>query len=120
MSLVKYVLDEDVTKYLGTAVDRVDPRIVVQRVVSIEGLGTGTKDPALLRWAETNGFSIVTNDRNTMPAHAEDHLRAGNHTGGVFIIRKGFSAREIIEWLILIHEASQAEEWTDQVRYIPF
>jgi uncharacterized protein DUF5615 len=120
MSEVKYVLDEDVTKYLGTAIDRVDPRVNVQRVVTIEGLGTETQDPQLLQWAEANGFTIVTNDRNTIPAHAADHVAAGRHTWGVFIIRKGISAREIIEWLVLMHAASQAEEWRDQVRYIPF
>ena len=56
-----------------------------------------------------------------MPAHAKDHLQAGRHTWGVFVIRKGFSAREVIDWLVLIYEASQAEEWQrSKLRFIPF
>ena len=34
MKAVKYVLDEDVVKYLGTAIGRVDPKIEVRRVVA--------------------------------------------------------------------------------------
>ncbi|MBI1832301.1 MAG: DUF5615 family PIN-like protein [Planctomycetes bacterium] len=120
MTVIKFLLDEDVAKYLGTAMDRVDPRIIVKRVVDVEELGAASKDPALLQWAEMNGFAVVTNDRGTMPAHATDHVKAGNHTWGVFVIRKGFSARDITDWLVLMHEASHAEEWRDQVRYIPF
>jgi len=120
MSAVKFLVDEHVAKYLGAAIQRADSSVVILRVVESGAPGSGTLDPPLLLWAEANRFAIVTKDKNTMPGHAIDHLCAGNHTWGIFILRAGFTAREIIDTLILIHGASQAEEWQDQVNYIPF
>lgn len=120
MSEIKYLVDEDVAKYLGTAIDRVDPKVKILRVGQPGAPPFETLDPDLIRWAEANAFAIVSNDRNTMPAHAAEHQRAGGHTWGVFILRTGFTAREIVDVLILIHAASQAEEWQDQLVFIPF
>jgi hypothetical protein len=120
MSVVQFLLDEDVAKYLGTAVDRVDAKVKILRVGQSGTPDFATLDPDLIRWAETNRFAIISNDRTTMTAHAANHLRLGGHTWGVFILRKGFTAREIVDSLLLIHAASEAEEWHDLVVYIPF
>ncbi|MBI2807633.1 MAG: DUF5615 family PIN-like protein [Planctomycetes bacterium] len=120
MSAVKFLIDEDVAKYLGTALQRAESMVVVLRVVESGAPGSGTLDPPLLAWAQANGFAIVTKDKNTMPGHALEHVRTGNHTWGIFVLRTGFTVREIVDSLLLIYGASQAEEWRDQVNFIPF
>ncbi len=120
MSEVKYLLDEHVADRLRSAIQQHHPEIVMVRIGGLDVPVTGTPDPELLKWCEVNGFAIVTNDHSTMAAHAVDHLEAGGHTWGVFILRTAFSLREIAESLMQIALASQAEEWIDQVEYVPF
>ena len=78
------------------------------------------KIPSFSKWADKNRHSVVTNDRSTMIEHAIDHERSGGRTSGIFILRDGFSLSRIVDDLYLIWSASEAEEWTNQVRFIPF
>lgn len=81
----------------------------------------GTKDPALLELAERQDRALITYDRNTMTRHCRDRLNAGKLNPGVFILRQDEAAiGAIIESLLLVWSASQAEEWRNQVVYLPF
>ena len=78
------------------------------------------KDAELLRIAEGAGWSLVTLDRSTMPVHIQDHLAAGHHTNGVFILRSGFPIRALANDLLLIWSCSEVAEWRDQLTYLPW
>jgi len=79
--LVRYLLDENLRGILWGAIllhnrpglDRID----CVRVGDPEDLPRGSKDPAILVWAERENRLIVSLDKKTMPAHAKAHLEAG-------------------------------------------
>jgi hypothetical protein len=80
----------------------------------------GTKDPALLEVAAEQGRILVNYDRNTMIRHFCERVEAGKPAPGLFIVpQKQGAIGEIIEWLLLVWTASQAEEWRDKVEYLP-
>ena len=49
-----------------------------------------------------------------------DRLYAGRPNWGIFVVPQQASLGEIIESLLLVWTASQAEEWRNQIVYLPF
>ena len=94
-------------------VDRGDPRGALQ------ALALGTLDPDILRYVDQAQCALVTNNRISMPAHLRDHAAAGGQHWGIFWLRPGVSLGGILAELVLIWEASDAEEWRDRTRWIP-
>jgi hypothetical protein len=80
----------------------------------------GTLDPELLRFAEGAGYSLLSLDRRTMPTHVAHHLATGGHTWGVFLIRRQATWQRLIDDLLLIWSASEAEEWRDRIERLPW
>lgn len=79
-------------------------------------------DPAILEWCASEGRILVTFDRATMSDHAADRIRRGQVMPGVFLLAERLHQRIglALEALALPIEASQAEEWRNQVVYLPF
>ena len=76
-------------------------------------------DPELLRWAEQQGFVLVSTDARTMRGHFGAHLDAGHHSPGVFLIALPASIGEILEALFYYADASDDDIWRDQILFIP-
>jgi hypothetical protein len=49
-----------------------------------------------------------------------DRLASGKSNPGIFIVPQAGSIGEIIEALLLVWTASQADEWRNQIVYLPF
>ncbi|MBI3303914.1 MAG: hypothetical protein HYZ72_17755 [Deltaproteobacteria bacterium] len=47
------------------------------------------------------------------------HYAAGHHLPGILLLRRGASLGQIIEQLYLLWVASEAEECTDRLLYLP-
>ena len=95
------------------------PGLVVWAIGDPGAPDCGTPDPELLRWCETNGFILVTQNRRTMPGHFAAHLRANGHLPGIFVVGPGMSLSEMTEELTLIAGASLPNEHRDTIRYLP-
>ena len=54
-----------------------------------------------------------------MPVHFRDHLLAGRHLPGLFILSERISLGDMIEELLLIWEVAEAEEYVDRLEYLP-
>ncbi len=54
-----------------------------------------------------------------MPVHLRDHLAAGLHVPGIFILNPGMTMGETVEELALIWDASEPEEYVDLLTYLP-
>lgn len=78
-----------------------------------------TLDPNLLDWCETHGFSLVTNNRTSMPAHLREHLAAGRQVPGIFVLNPNIALAETVEELALIWGASEPDEYADQINFLP-
>jgi hypothetical protein len=79
----------------------------------------GTLDPDLLIAAEGFGRALLTGDRNSMWGHLANHFAAGHHTHGVFLMRNGFTLAVVLQEVLLIWAATEADEWIDVTIYIP-
>lgn len=117
--MIRFMLDEHVNPAIQRQLRRLDPQIEVLAVGDDEAPSTGTLDPDLLVWLEENDYILVTENRNTMPAHFADHLAAGGHVPGVLCIRPNVTIGRVIEELYLIWYASTTDEYQDRIAFIP-
>jgi hypothetical protein len=94
-------------------------RIDVVRVGDPPDLPLGSKDSAILLWAEREDRILVSTDRVSLPGHLEHHLNSGHHSPGIFAIRRQALMQQVI--LFLAHAANDSEswEWRDRIEYIP-
>lgn len=119
-----FLLDENTAGWVASAFRRrwhagTEPRLDVVRVGDFDAPPYGTQDPELLIWAEEYGRVLLTEDRNTMPTFLERHLEAGRSSPGVLILRAGMTVPELVRELELTAVAGHADDFRDQVRYIP-
>jgi hypothetical protein len=122
MSL-RFVLDEHyrgplwraIQRHNGAGVDLID----ATRVGDPPDLPLGSADPDILTWAEREGRVLVTRDRNTMISDFWDHLAAGKHSPGVFLVRRFATLKGLVAMLAFTANAGNADQWRDQLTYMP-
>ncbi len=119
MSRIRYLLDEDTPHTIRDQLLRRQPSIEVLAVGDQVAPIFGTPDPDVLRWIEREGYVLVSRNRRTLSQHLREHLQAGGHVPGIFLLRRRSSLREILEDLILIWEAGRLEEYRDRIEYLP-
>jgi hypothetical protein len=120
---VRFLVDEQLRGQLWHALAWHNLRgaypLDVVRVGDPADLPQGTTDPDVLVWAEREGRILVSADRRTLLGHFTDHLRAGRHSPGLFLLRPLSSLPQIVDFLVAVAYASEASEWVDVWRYIP-
>ncbi len=119
MTQRKYLLDENVTSRFRKALKQHYPEMTVWRVGDVGTPPRGTGDPDILLWCERHNFSLVTNNRASMPVHLKDHLKQGRRVPGIFILKDGMSFGETIEELALIWYATEADEYANTINFLP-
>lgn len=119
MSEIKYLLDEHVNPRLRKALKRLAPDVVIWRVGDPIAPALSTPDQEILLWCEDQHFSLVTNNRDSMPGHLREHLAAGRHVPGIFTLNPNMTMGETADELNLIWGACEAEEYMDQLNYLP-
>lgn len=116
--IVRFLADEDMDAAIIRSLRSREPAIDILDVKTT-GL-RGMKDPALLELAARQGRIVVSHDRDTMIRHFCERIEAGEPAPGLFIVSQRPDAiGEIIEWLLLVWTASQAEEWRNRIVYLP-
>jgi hypothetical protein len=115
---IAYLFDENVDAALVAGLRRFDPGIPVRAVGESAAPPRGTLDPEILLWCEEWAFILVTNNRHSMPIHLRDHLAAGRHMPGVFILNAAMGYGETIEVLQLNAHASEPGEHRDQIKHL--
>jgi hypothetical protein len=119
MSEIRFLLDEHVTPVLRAQLIQREPKMVVWVIGDPGAPDHGTLDPDILLWCETNHFSLVTNNRRSMPVHLQAHLEAGHHVPGIFTLNPDMGMGAIIEELCLIWGASDPAEYRNTIIYLP-
>jgi len=76
-------------------------------------------DPELLQWAAGEGRLVLTEDVNTLVGFAYDRVSAGQPMPGVFAMVHDAPVATIISDVLLLSEASDADEWRDRVWFLP-
>ncbi|HUK17490.1 MAG TPA: DUF5615 family PIN-like protein [Bryobacteraceae bacterium] len=79
----------------------------------------GVDDPDVLALAAREDRIVVTSDLKTMPRHFADFLQAHGQCPGVFLVKQSAPLADVIENLIMVWAASDADEWRNRIVEIP-
>src|SRR5262249_55933535 len=109
--------DADVDGRIVRGLRRREPTIDLVRVQEA-GRRTAS-DPDILEWAATEGRVLIAQDETTMTSHAWDRVRAGLPMAGVLVRRRSVTIRQAIDDLILVAQCGRAEDFRDQVQFLP-
>jgi hypothetical protein len=112
-------MDEDTPGAIRDQLLRRQPEMEVVAVGDEMAPAYGTLDLHLLQWIEREGFVLVSRNRRTLPGHLREHLEAGGHVPGIFLLRRRSALGQIIDDLILIWGAGRPDEYRDQLVYLP-
>ena len=113
---VRYQADADLNQIILLAAVRREPTMDFQ-MATIAGLG-GLKDPNVLAIAARDGRLLVTHDHRTMPGHFADFI-ATNKSPGVLVVPQHILFAQVVEELLLIWNATEAEEWGNRICFLP-
>lgn len=113
---ISFQSDADLNQVIVSAVVRRMPAIDFRTATSA-GLA-GLKDQEVLAVAARDGRILVTHDQATMPRHFGDFLRS-QHSPGLIVVPQHLPLGEVADDLILIWTATDAEEWTDRIAFLP-
>jgi predicted nuclease of predicted toxin-antitoxin system len=113
---VSYQADADFNEDIVSGVLRRVPEIDFQTADEAE-LASLTDLEVLARAAQ-EGRILVTHDRRTMPSHFGQFIEQ-HQSPGLLIISQKEDLLSVIEDLILIWTASEAEEYVNSIRTLP-
>ena len=117
MTRIRFQADADLRQAIVSGAIRRQPNLDFQSA-NKAGL-EGVKDPEVLAIAAGDGRLLVTHDRKTMPTEFGQFMMS-QRSSGVLILSQKLPIREAINAIILVWEASTAEEWVDQIMTFPF
>jgi len=117
MSRPRFLADHDLNEHLVHGVLRREPAIEFIRVRDI-GMHERS-DVEVLAYAAEHQLIVVSHDVNTMPANAYTRIRAGAPVAGLLMVKQSDPVGMVIDDLILIWPASEAEEWQSVVGFLP-
>jgi hypothetical protein len=113
----RFQADNDLRASIRTGALRREPTIDFQSAYAAKL--EGVRDPDVLRLAATQGRILISHDENSMPGHFRDFLDGGSRSAGVFMAPQGAPTSTVIESILLIWIASQADEWVDRIVWLP-
>lgn len=113
---VRFQADADFNQDIVQAIRRREAAIDFQ--TAHEAGLAGLHDTVVLERAAQEGRIVVSHDRRTMPFHFAA-LIAVQASAGVIIVPKNLPIRQVVDDLLLIWEASEAEEWMNQIDSLP-
>jgi len=112
---VKFQADADLDGRILRGLRRVAPEIDIRTAAEV---GFTLKDPEVLRIAADSERILVSQDRRTMPAHFA-RFTSDARSPGVILLCEAIPISTAIEELVLIWNASEAEEWVNRIVWIP-
>jgi len=109
---VIYQADNDLRKAIIRGAVRREPRMsfVSAQAARLDGV----PDPEVLAFAADSGRILVSHDFQTMPERFRQFIQRWR-SPGVLLVRQDLPVGEAIETLLLIWEASEAEEWVNRL-----
>jgi hypothetical protein len=113
---VRFQADADLNEDIIAATLRLRPEVEFGR--AIDGGLSGLPDAEVLARASSLGAVLVTHDAATMPTHFGAFVE---HTSssGVLVVPQRYAVGAIARELVLIWEASAAEDWRNVLVYLP-
>ena len=113
---IKFQADADFSQTIIHALQRRQPAIDFR--TADEAQIRGLPDSEVLAAAAREGRILVSHDHHTMPVHFANFI-ATQQSPGVFLLAQDLLIRLAVEELLMIWEASEAEEWSNTLQYLP-
>jgi hypothetical protein len=113
---VRFQADADLNRKILLAAIRREP--VIDFLSALQAGLTGLSDIEVLAAAARAGRVLVTHDCRTMPQHFAEFLRTST-SAGVVMVPQHFPIPDVVEQIILIWAASEAEEWVNRICRLP-
>ena len=113
---VRFQADADLNQIIVKATLRREPTIDFQTAQAAEL--SGLKDEKVLAIAARENRLLVTHDRRTIPHHFAKFIMSQD-SPGVVIVPQKLPVTNVVEDLILIWSATEAEEWRNRIRSLP-
>jgi hypothetical protein len=114
--MVRFLADADFNFAIVKGCRREEPTL--DFLSANEARLRGVPDPEVLAFAAAQNRILVTHDFKTMPRHFGEFLRRQS-SPGVFLVSQYTAIGEVIDELVLIWAASDAEEWKDRILKVP-
>jgi hypothetical protein len=115
--MLRLLTDEDFDGRLTRGLLARVPNLDLVRVQDV-GL-MHTPDPDILAWAAAQGRILLSHDRNSVTAFAIARINGGQPMPGVFVVDRRGTLGRILEDLELMALASNMDEWSDQIVFVP-
>jgi hypothetical protein len=115
--MIKFAADENFNNIILRGIWRRQSEVDIVRIQDTEVVGA--TDDVVLAWAAAQDRILLTHDVNTLTGFAYDRVRQDLPMPGVFQVDDSASIDTVIADILLIANVSHADEWVDQVRYIP-
>lgn len=113
--MIRFLADEN-----NDIVRGVRRRLPTADIVRAQDVGlTGADDDAVLEWSSVENRIVLTHHSATLGGIAYGRITNGRPVPGVFAASQSAPVPLVIDDLVLILECSSAEEWAQQVRYLP-
>ena len=112
----RFLADADLNRAIVSGVKRREPSVdfLTAQTVSLDGM----PDSGVLAVAAQERRILVSHDFGTMPYHFHTFV-ATQYSPGVFLISQRLPVAAAVEALLLIADASEAEEWENPLTYLP-
>ena len=117
MSRPRFLADNDLNDTIVLGVLRREPGTEFKRLRDL-GLAA-LPDDAVIEYAARENWIVVSHDVNTMADAAFARLSSQQTMNGLFLVHQRNPPGPAIEDLVLIWADSEAEEWAQQVRFLP-
>lgn len=114
---MRFLADENFNGKILNGLLELLPELDVVRVQDTEMYQS--PDPKLLEWAAQQNRILLTYDVHTLTGYAYNRVKADLPMPGVIEVRISLGIGATIEELAIMIEASSADEFENQVRYIP-
>src|SRR5438105_15071345 len=109
MSRSRFLANHDFNENILRGVERQEPTVEIARVREVDL--HEKPDAEILAYAAIHHMITLSHDVNTMPGAASALVAAGQAMHGLLLVQQRRAYRQIIEDLVLISVASEAEEW---------
>lgn len=120
MKNIRFLIDENAPRIIASQLLRLRSEIQIRVVGDEFAPPRGALDPEILHWLTQESYSLVTQNRKSMPIHLKNHLAKGHHVPGIFTLKHKAPIGQAIETLLLIWQASEPNEHQDCIVFIPF
>src|SRR2546427_12615707 len=116
--MVRFLADASLNHGIVSGCRRREPRI--DFLSANEAKLENVPDPEVLALAGRQSRILVTSDLRTMPHHLGEFFEEYGYCPGVFLVKQTVPIIEVIEELLLVWAASEADEWINRILEIPY